>query len=1111
VRSKSSWACLALLLVGICLRGDAAIMLSEIMYDPQNSDTNREWVELFNSGTTSVDLSGWQFGKSAVNSWASPLPLGTTLGAGQALVLTPSTSTFDSDWGGGKNRIQVASFPSLTNEPNTEVNQATLAIRNSAGVIQDTVVYRNGSGWPTTNGNDGNSIYVLPQHLTPAGNDSGANWRPSSQGVYGAYFRSAGGASENHASPGFVATTMQAPFAPTDGAVWSMVVVPDTQNYVARPNETYILQKQMDWIVDNKDTFNIQVVLQEGDIVNRNSGTASNGVTAAQQWQAARTAFSTLDGVVPYIMATGNHDYGTTNSQTRDTKFNNYFKATDNPLVDPAQGGILKGTMTPGELQNAYFQFTAPDGRDMLIFSLEFWPRDNVVNWAKGIAQQPQYADSTAVLLTHAYLNSGDGYWRTGDEAYEMEGGNDGLDLWNKLVKTSGNFEMTFNGHVGGDGVGYRADQSNAGDTVHQMLLNSQFETNAGNGWMRILEFLEDGETVRVRSYSPHFNLARTNAANDYEITISQIVSPQVALVWNINSGFATPVSEGFATGNGAGAVGVFPASPWASPYASGRQELLIGYNGKGTFSGTARRTIGSLRVGTNLADAVITGRNGNGEFTASNSVSLIISQTSTSNGDLVVGEGGFQGIVNWNSTGALNVEGRLRIGQGGVGTLNQNGGVVTAGDTPGSLKYIGIGASAGGDGTYNLNAGVFKPGGGIPGTQDRQLVIGDATGVGILNIGNGVGLANSAAVETDDDVILGRGGGAGGITIASDGKLLMAGNGAPLILGASGGGVGIVLQSGGTVSVDGELQIGATAGAVGTYAIQGGSTRSAADGAGLLQIGRSGGTGTLRVEGAGSFRHMAEAIIGDTTGSVGRLEIIGSSASVQFGQLDNAPGGGLGLSETIFWKADAGGITPLVIDGAGALASHRVQLQDPAELAANVGVGAGLMGDGIALELDLSAITGSTTLTLIDNLTSDPITGFFERGATLSLYAEGAEVLGTGYAGQVNISYLGGSGNDVVLTLVAAASADFDLNGVVDGADFLVWQRGFGKSSGAALGDGDANGDGAVNGEDLVVWKQAIGGNPSTATIPEPAAASLLLLAMTALKARDRRFASRR
>jgi hypothetical protein len=207
------------------------------------------------------------------------------------------------------------------------------------------------------------------------------------------------------------------------------------------------------------------------------------------------------------------------------------------------------------------------------------WPRDSVVAWAKGVAQRPEYADYSAVLLTHGYLNSGGDYWRAGDEHYEMEGGNDGLDLWNKLVKVAGNFEMTFSGHVGGDGAAYRESASNSGDDVHQMLLNSQFETNGGNGWMRVLEFLDDGKTVRVRTYSPHFDLYRTNAANQYAITLSQVQPPQLAdfdadgdvdgrdfLVWQRGLGAsAAGLSQGDA--NRDGVVNAADLSVWRTQF----------------------------------------------------------------------------------------------------------------------------------------------------------------------------------------------------------------------------------------------------------------------------------------------------------------------------------------------------------------------------------------------------------------------------------------------------------------------------------------------------------------------------------------------------------------
>lgn len=79
-------------------------------------------------------------------------------------------------------------------------------------------------------------------------------------------------------------------------------------------------------------------------------------------------------------------------------------------------------------------------------------------------------------------------------------------------------------------------------------------------------------------------------------------------------------------------------------------------------------------------------------------------------------------------------------------------------------------------------------------------------------------------------------------------------------------------------------------------------------------------------------------------------------------------------------------------------------------------------------------------------------------------------------------------------LTEVPVMDADFDGNDVVDGADFLIWQRGAGAAGG--LSEGDANNDGVVDGADLGIWKSQFGGGAATGAIgavPEPAAALLL------------------
>jgi hypothetical protein len=73
---------------------------------------------------------------------------------------------------------------------------------------------------------------------------------------------------------------------------------------------------------------------------------------------------------------------------------------------------------------------------------------------------------------------------------------------------------------------------------------------------------------------------------------------------------------------------------------------------------------------------------------------------------------------------------------------------------------------------------------------------------------------------------------------------------------------------------------------------------------------------------------------------------------------------------------------------------------------------------------------------------------------------------------------------------LAPALPADFNGNGKVDGADFLTWQRNFGKTGGIKA-DGDANGDGNVNGVDLAAWKAGFGSVAASAAASSSASVS--------------------
>lgn len=88
--------------------------------------------------------------------------------------------------------------------------------------------------------------------------------------------------------------------------------------------------------------------------------------------------------------------------------------------------------------------------------------------------------------------------------------------------------------------------------------------------------------------------------------------------------------------------------------------------------------------------------------------------------------------------------------------------------------------------------------------------------------------------------------------------------------------------------------------------------------------------------------------------------------------------------------------------------------------------------------------------------------------------------------------------------------NADFDGNSIVDGADFLAWQRGFGLTAQPNKSTGDANGDANVTAADLTIWKQQFGTNPgaaaAVASVPEPATGALAVGALAAVVLRRRR-----
>ena len=117
----------------------ASILINEIMYDLEGTDTDREWIEVYNSGAESVDLSGYKLFEAGVNH-------GLVLDTGDAsvpgsgyVVIVTNPAKFKTDWPSYSGAIFDSSF-SLSNEGET------LAIKNSDLEVSDEYSYTSATG-----------------------------------------------------------------------------------------------------------------------------------------------------------------------------------------------------------------------------------------------------------------------------------------------------------------------------------------------------------------------------------------------------------------------------------------------------------------------------------------------------------------------------------------------------------------------------------------------------------------------------------------------------------------------------------------------------------------------------------------------------------------------------------------------------------------------------------------------------------------------------------------------------------------------------------------------------------------------------------------------------
>ena len=267
---------------------------------------------------------------------------------------------------------------------------------------------------------------------------------------------------------------------------FSVVLLPDTQNYSEKYPETYIAQTL--WIRQQRKLDNIKFAIHLGDIVQ----------TAAEkpEWENASLAMRLLDGVVPYSVAPGNHDMVV---KARDTSLYNQYFSPARFADRKWYGGHL------GKTNDNNYCFFKGGGRDFLVLNLEFAPRDEALKWAAGIARQ--YPTHHIIVATHSYMRP-DGRDTNTPESYNVSG-NSGEQMWQKLIRQQPNIFFVVSGHV--LGVGLQTSVNDAGHKVLEMLTDYQGLEKGGDGWLRIITIDAAAHEIRVKTYSP--TLRQTNEA----------------------------------------------------------------------------------------------------------------------------------------------------------------------------------------------------------------------------------------------------------------------------------------------------------------------------------------------------------------------------------------------------------------------------------------------------------------------------------------------------------------------------------------------------------------------------------------------------------------------
>jgi len=302
--------------------------------------------------------------------------------------------------------------------------------------------------------------------------------------------------------------TITANFATSEN--FTVVALPDTQNYCWITSDPNIFTKQTQWTLDNKVTLNIKFLTHLGDIVD-SAGSAS-------QWTRATNAMNLLNAKLPYGVCPGNHDLA-----NGDSNYINRFGPTQPRWKDPVTGQTYSWYQGASPRGYSSYQVINVNGRDYMFLHIDCDCPNSDLAWAATVLTQ--HPRTVTMITTHDYLaetgasgsaGSGTGQrgrvnWPTGYISVGPDR-NSVTNIWNTIVKPFNQVYMVICGH---NFAQYNvADTNAAGKVVHQVIADYQTLPNGGNGFLRIMEFRPNQNQIYNTTYSPSLGRYMSNSSS---------------------------------------------------------------------------------------------------------------------------------------------------------------------------------------------------------------------------------------------------------------------------------------------------------------------------------------------------------------------------------------------------------------------------------------------------------------------------------------------------------------------------------------------------------------------------------------------------------------------